>query len=110
MYVAESFDEDAVSGGGVFPYRGQEVSVAHRTIHKVDGNLPLPGVKSKNEAVAFASAVVFVVVGIEAERADVPQARRTSANARHQRDERARIVGGLLVWQCGKIRRDLRVM
>jgi hypothetical protein len=62
--------------------------MARAAVHQVDGELALSGVKTEDGAVAFAAAVVLVVIGVEADGGDVPNLRSFSADPFHQGDER----------------------
>ena len=71
--------------------------MACRAIHQVDGQFALSWIEADRVTVAFASAVVLVVVGAEPDGADIPQRWRVTAYPLHHFDQRLAVLGGLLV-------------
>src|SRR5215469_2274359 len=81
----------------MFPYLRQQCSVACRTVHQVHGDLPFSWIKAKNMTVAFAPAVVLVMVGIKPKSPYIPQLWLMPTYSLHHFNQHLAIFSRLLV-------------
>ena len=80
--------------------------MARGTVHQVHGDLSFSWIKPNGLAVAFASTVVFVMVGIESKRANIPHPRLLAADALHHFNQHKAIPCCLFIVQRSNIPSD----
>src|SRR4030095_8304894 len=82
----------------------------YRAVHQVDGYLTFSWIKTNNMTVAFAPAVVFVVVGIKPDSAHIPHLWLMPAYSLHHFNKHLAIFYGLLIIKRSNIVFDSTVV
>jgi len=95
--VTQAFYVDAHSAGCVFAELTEKCCMASGAVHEVNRQFAFAWVKSECVIVAFAAAVILVVITIKADRADVPEFGLAAADLPHHIYERAGVFNCLFV-------------